>query len=176
MVTYSRHQLLLLLGLVAAAGAGLAIGEWRRANPELTATIESIDRVADDERGVTSPVERPGPTRSTTIARATTSNPIARPAGKDVTRPGEPVDLNRATADELTRLPGIGPVLAARIVAARDARGPFSSVDDLRRVSGVGAAKLAGLKEFVTVSSSSPGASAQPSGASAQPSGASAHP
>jgi competence protein ComEA len=66
--------------------------------------------------------------------------------------PPTPVDLNRASAAELTRLPGIGPVLAARIVAARDAQGPFASVDDLRRVSGVGPSKLAAFREHVVIS------------------------
>jgi competence ComEA-like helix-hairpin-helix protein len=48
------------------------------------------------------------------------------------------IDVNRAGAAELETLPGIGPVLAARIVAERERRGPFRSVDDLRRVSGIG--------------------------------------
>ena len=149
MGSYSRHQLLLLLGLVVAAGAGLAIGEWRRANPELTQTIESIDRGAEDDRATapSAPPPHPAPPRVAAI------HPAAKPPGKNAA-PREPIDLNRATVDELTRLPGIGPVLAARIITARDVRGPFGSVDDLRRVSGVGAAKLAALRDFVTVSRS----------------------
>ncbi len=62
------------------------------------------------------------------------------------------VDLNRASAPELMRLPGVGPALAARIIAARDADGPFTSVDDLRRVAGIGAARIARFRELVTVS------------------------
>jgi competence protein ComEA len=60
------------------------------------------------------------------------------------------IDLNTATAEELDKLPGIGPVLAARIVAERDRR-PFMKVDDLRRVSGIGPKKLEGLRPLVTV-------------------------
>lgn len=52
--------------------------------------------------------------------------------------PTEPVDLNRASAKELTALPGIGPTLAERIVRDREARGPFRSVEDLARVRGIG--------------------------------------
>ncbi|MFW2514603.1 helix-hairpin-helix domain-containing protein [Demequina sp. SO4-13] len=66
------------------------------------------------------------------------------PAAAD---PAAPVDLNSATAEELEELPGIGPVLASRIVADRDAQGPFSSVEDLARVSGVGDALVAGLAD-----------------------------
>lgn len=53
-----------------------------------------------------------------------------------------PVDVNRANADELASLDGIGPKLAARIVAAR----PFRSVDDLARVRGIGRRRLARLR------------------------------
>lgn len=58
------------------------------------------------------------------------------------------MDLNRATAAELERLPGVGPQLAARIVEAR-AAGPFHSPDDLRRVQGLGANRLDRLRPFV---------------------------
>jgi competence protein ComEA len=62
-----------------------------------------------------------------------------------------PVDVNRASAAELQRLPGIGPKLSARIVEAR-ARGPFRSVDELRgRVPGIGAKTLERLRPHVTV-------------------------
>lgn len=63
--------------------------------------------------------------------------------------PVGPVDLNHATAAELERLPGIGPALAARIVADREANGPFRSVDDLDRVRGIGPATVERLRPFV---------------------------
>ena len=71
-----------------------------------------------------------------------------RPAGPPPASPA-PVDLNRATAAELERLPGIGPALAARIVAYRDSAGSFASVDDLLRVRGIGPVLLARLKPHI---------------------------
>lgn len=62
-----------------------------------------------------------------------------------------PVRLNRATVDELQQLPGIGPVLAERIVADRDANGPYASLADLTRVSGVGESLVADLEQVATV-------------------------
>jgi len=56
-----------------------------------------------------------------------------------------PLDLNTATAAQLERLPGVGPVLAARIVVNRAERGPFADLADLERVGGVGAALVASL-------------------------------
>jgi len=61
------------------------------------------------------------------------------------------LDLNSATAAQLDALPGVGPVLAQRIVEWRAAHGRFVSVDQLNQVSGVGDAKFADLKPLVTV-------------------------
>jgi competence protein ComEA len=62
-----------------------------------------------------------------------------------------PLNLNTATLADLDTLPGVGPVLAQRIIDARAARGGFTAVSDLRRVSGIGNAKYEQLKDLVTV-------------------------
>jgi competence protein ComEA len=64
---------------------------------------------------------------------------------------GAPVDLNRATAADLDALPGIGPVLAQRIVDYRLQQGSFTSVDQLDDVPGIGPALFAQLKKRVAV-------------------------
>lgn len=91
------------------------------------------------------------------------STPASRPAAKPAaptrtpTAPGQPpapagpINVNTASAAELEGLPGIGPVLAARIVADRERNGPFRSVDDLDRVAGIGPAMLARLRPLVHV-------------------------
>jgi len=61
------------------------------------------------------------------------------------------VDLNRASRRELERLPGVGPVIAHRILALRDTLGGFRTLDDLERVRGIGPATLARLKPLVSV-------------------------
>lgn len=66
-------------------------------------------------------------------------------------RPDGKLDLNRATAAELDALPGIGPVLAGRIVAYREQHGGFRSVRDLRRVQGIGEKLYQSLAELVAV-------------------------
>jgi competence protein ComEA len=63
-----------------------------------------------------------------------------------------PVDLDRASAAEIERLPGIGPALAGRIVASRDSLGPFGGLAALARVKGVGPATLKRLARLVTFS------------------------
>lgn len=62
-----------------------------------------------------------------------------------------PLDLNTATAEELTALPGIGPALAERIAAYRTEHGPFSAPEELMEVPGIGEAKYAALEGRITV-------------------------
>jgi competence protein ComEA len=65
--------------------------------------------------------------------------------------PGAKVNLNSADAAALDALPGIGPSTAAKIVADREANGPFQTPDDLGRVPGIGPKKLDQLKPLICV-------------------------
>ncbi len=67
-----------------------------------------------------------------------------------------PVDLNRAGADELERLPGLGPALAERILEYREKNGNFKTIQELLRVPGIGPKKLVQVQSKVYVP---PGAS-----------------
>ena len=62
-----------------------------------------------------------------------------------------PININRATAREFDSLDGIGPVIAARIVAYRKTNGPFTTIEDLQKVSGIGVAKFAQIKAKIRV-------------------------
>lgn len=75
---------------------------------------------------------------------------LVQPSTTGASDPG-PVDVNRATAEQLERLPGVGPSTAAAIVSFRDANGPFLTVDDLLDVPGIGPAKLAGFADEVII-------------------------
>lgn len=59
--------------------------------------------------------------------------------------------LNRATASELEALPGVGPVLAERIVSFRDKNGPFETIEDLLGVPGIGEAKLSSFRDLLLI-------------------------
>jgi competence protein ComEA len=63
-----------------------------------------------------------------------------------------PLNINTATAEQLAALPGIGPVLAERIIAFRTQKGSFVSVDDLDAVSGIGAHLIDSLRPYIAVS------------------------
>lgn len=75
------------------------------------------------------------------------------PASEADTSPTAPPIVNINTADqaELESLPGIGPVLARRIIGYREENGPFRAPEELTKVTGIGAATLAEILDLITV-------------------------
>lgn len=61
------------------------------------------------------------------------------------------LDLNAATAQELEELPGVGPVLAERIILRREEQGPFAAPEDVLQVPGIGPATFAQMEPYITV-------------------------
>jgi competence protein ComEA len=67
----------------------------------------------------------------------------------------QPIDINRATATELTAIPGVGKVLAQRIVEFREQNGPFRRVEDLLKIKGIGEKSFQKIRAYVKVSEKS---------------------
>ncbi len=122
----------------AVRAAGGTTASARPASVNLARLLVDGEQLVVQRRGSTPLVAAPGPAGAVGSAGAT-------PA------PSAPVDLNSATLEALDALPGIGPVLAQRILDWRTAHGRFSSVDELGEVSGIGEATLADLRPVVTV-------------------------
>ena len=153
-MSYSRPQLKLLLLLAAVFLVGVGVREWRMGFPDAAARLERFDH--EDPPPPIPPAPRPrsaprwGAARPEPTAPARALQPprtgatAAPPAQIADTRP---LDLNHASADEISRLPGVGPSLARRIVEERDRRGRFESSDSLRGILGMGPKKLAALGE-----------------------------
>ena len=78
---------------------------------------------------------------------------VINSSGKRVTKKvaSGPININRATLRQLDSLDGIGPVIAGRIIDYRKKNGSFLTVDDLQKVSGIGAAKFAQIKSKVRI-------------------------
>ena len=94
--------------------------------PELTASAEKRQTVAADASDGSEP------------ATETTSAPTE----------SDPVNINTASLEDLQRLPGVGPVIAQRIIDYRETNGPFSNVEALINVKGIGEKTLAKILEY----------------------------
>jgi competence ComEA-like helix-hairpin-helix protein len=130
--TDERRALAIILGLLLLATAA----RWVQRPRPILADATAVDLEALEE-----------------ASRA------ARPPPRRTLKPGTRLDPNTATAQELEALPGVGPAMAGRIVEAREA-GRFSTLDDLRRVKGIGPGVLAKLEPHVTLPPGSPAAAA----------------
>jgi competence ComEA-like helix-hairpin-helix protein len=155
---YARSELKVLLALAGAVLVGLAAREWRAGFPEHADHLERFDREpvaapappAGVEAAATA--QAPAGRRPTTFRSGEPGRSRAEPAERALPPPIDkprPLDLNRASAAELARLPGVGPSLAGRIVADRERAGPFESPEALRRVPGVGPRKFAAIRSLV---------------------------
>ncbi len=129
--------------LTAAKGA---LGGADTASLNLAQPLRDGDQVVvgtvDPKAGVT----LRSAVRSTGAGAASGAPGAGAPAAS-----GGTVNINTASAAELDKLPGVGAATAAAIIAHRDKNGPFRSVDDLAKVSGIGEAKLAKIKPMATV-------------------------
>ena len=128
--------LLLFTGMLASFTTGFFIG--RNANDQVI-FVEKINTTTTTAPSTTAPI--------TTDPPETTEEPTVSPA---MTADGK-IDLNLATMDDLVSLPGIGDGLAQLILKYRESHGPFTSVDELLNISGIGEKKLEALRDYVTV-------------------------
>ena len=132
---------------VASAGGALRSADLESIN--LAQTITDTEQIyipikkVSRPRVTTAPRLRPQRTSPTTI-------PIASD-GSAGSQPTRFINLNTATASELDSLTGVGPSTAKAIIAYRTKKGSFSKVEDLLNVPGIGPAKLAALRDQVTV-------------------------
>lgn len=116
------HALILLTCIFAAFVLGLFAGRNLNRTPVQIRTLPAVTTVATEQTA-------------------------------EDTTPTEPaiINLNTATAEQLQTLPGIGPVIAERIIAYREENGDFESVGELMNVSGIGEKKLEDVWDLVTI-------------------------
>ena len=95
---------------------------------------------------------------SVATAAMITTEDFATVAGQSTNRPAfgaslffYRIDLNRATARELVQLPGVGEVIAKRIVDFREEHGPFKRVEDLMKVKGIGEKSLDRIRPYIRI-------------------------
>lgn len=126
-----------------------ASGESAESEPQ----TEPLETEADSENANRQPVfdwDKPTKAEITTKSAGSTTAPVrqtepAQPDAAELAFPEEaepeisyPLDLNAATAEELETLPGVGAILAERIVSYREAVGGFQTLEELQQVNGIG--------------------------------------
>ncbi len=158
MPTPGERKALLFLGTVVALGAAArGVAALHSAAPVDAAARNALEtqiRAVDSARHGRSKRKGKGRKKS---SRAVDQAPDAAPAPAGPYVDPQPVvaaiiDLDVASAAEIETLRGVGPALAARIVADRDSLGPFGSTDELQRVRGIGARLAAKIAPQVTFS------------------------
>ena len=134
---------------IAAAGGATARGDLDAVN--LATPLVDAAQVYIPRRGEAPKpsVVRPRPGLNPPTAAAGTNG--GRPAGGGATGNATIVDLNSATEQQLDTLPGVGPSTARAILAYRVQHGPFSRIEDLLNVRGIGPAKLDALRDLVRI-------------------------
>jgi competence protein ComEA len=182
MPTPAERKALLFLAAVAVIGGGVRLADSRRferdvnraaggavrtesgspSDSALGAQLEAVDsaRASGRTRGrkrstgarrARRPTAASAPERAIPPSSAANERPTPR-AGKVSPTRDEPLNVNDATATELERLPKVGPILAQRIVAWREAHGRFDSMEALRHVPGIGPATASLVAPLVTFS------------------------
>lgn len=142
----SARSFLLKVGLLAGVIALVVFMGWRsQESPSPNLLVEF------SEEGTSPPVASAGPSPAPTrVAQAAPAVTTVRPHVKAASLARARVDPNRATFEDLQTLPGIGPVLARRVVELRTTHGPFHRLEDLLEVKGIGKKRLDQLRPFVT--------------------------
>ncbi len=127
---------------IFAAHGPTYIADLKRVN--LAAVLRDGDRVV-----IPRIVQPPYPFNDAPMSARLGGRPGASPARRPAGETPSAVNVNTATAADLDRLPGVGPVLARRIVEHREARGLFRRLDDLLEVEGIGQKLLSRLKPLL---------------------------
>lgn len=182
MPTPAEKRALVFLSAVLTLGAGVRATRALSAQPpppsasaraDLHRQIVAVDSADSVQRVSGGKHRRPKHPKSIGISTSDGSDAAARPDSGTSSRkkkrtklslpapgqphdlgatPGGPIDLDRAQEWEILSLPKVGPSLAHRILADRDSLGPFGSLDELRRVKGVGDGVVSAITPYVTFS------------------------
>ncbi|CAM3112594.1 ComEA family DNA-binding protein [Paenibacillus lupini] len=115
--------------------------DWTQLNREVDSALQTQSEVREQEQAVVSEKATSEVPEANSSSIKPTETTLDTSAGK--------LDINRATAEQLDSLKGIGPAKAQAILADREQNGPFQSVDDLLRVKGIGSKLLAGIKDSI---------------------------
>lgn len=128
-----------------------AEGPWVERNAELAALFAQADGIEPPPAKQTEPV-KPAvqPPKTGAAGGAPSSGKTVPEPAAELAANGSAIDLNRATEAELVKLPGIGPSKAKAIVQYREQQGAFRTIEELKKVKGIGDKTFEKLKPLIT--------------------------
>lgn len=135
---------------ISAAGGAMIRADLDSINLAQRLVDEAHITIGRRDDATPSKVEQPAVSLNPIGNGSASGQSLSQPAGAKPT-PSAFIDINTATALQLEDLPGVGPSLAARIVADREKNGPFNSIEALDRVDGIGEGIIAKIRPYVTV-------------------------
>ena len=155
-VTAAERKALVFLASLLGLGAAVRLaGALRHTPASPAAAANARARLDDQVAAVDSARSRARADRERTARRRASRGQSARPKAEKATSDTSfVIDVDRASAEELERLPRIGPSLAKRIVSDRDEHGAFGSLTELMRVKGIGPKLKQRIASHVTFSGS----------------------
>jgi comEA protein len=130
--TFTPQETKALIFLLAALIVGSGITLYKRSHPQFAPqlVLQGLESEAMQETG-----------------------DVSNQAGSEKTL----IDINRAAAEDLQRLPGLGPALSRRLVEYRKINGPFVRIEDIVQVQGIGAKTFQRIKDYICASSDTGG-------------------
>ncbi len=133
---------------IAAAGGAMIQADLDGINLAEHLTDEAHLIISRRDDSTPSTLQQP----ASSVARSS-AVPLAGQSGPTISKapPASPVNINTATVEQLQTLPGIGPSTAARIIADREQNGPFRTIEDLTRITGIKEGTMSKIRAYITV-------------------------
>lgn len=122
-------------------------------NADADVSVVNLAALVQDAEHVSVPCAAPtAQVLPTSLPERSVTVDLNTPGDEPTPQPEGPIDINHASQEELETLPGIGPVIAARIIEYREENGPYQVVEDIQKVKGIGPATFDELEGLITVS------------------------
>jgi len=153
----SRSKLDALKDKVTFGGTTAATKQTQKkqtaAKEKTTKSAETVNTASSSPAKTSSSVAATGAGGSSTSSQGAAAKAPLSPTGRtaDKLAPGEKININTATAEQLDALPGIGPAHAQAIIDYRTQNGPFKSIQDIENVKGIKAGVFSKIQDHITV-------------------------